>query len=437
MASEIRVNTFKNRSGLGTVSINDSGASFSGVVTATSFSGDLTGNVTGNLTGNVTGNATGLSGSPTLTGITSISTTNLTVNGNAYPNAGPLSNRNLIINGAMQVAQRGTSSTSNGYQTVDRWINQFSGGAVTQSQQSLSSGDPYNEGFRYFLRLANTTSSTDVASYREIATRIEAQNLAQSGWQYTSSASYITVSFWARSSVEQTYYLNLQSEDGTKQTYPSSFALSAETWTKISKTIPGNSSITINNDNGIGMYLSIIPFYGTNYTDSGVTDNSWNARATGTQLPDMTNTWAGTTNATFDVTGVQLEVGSVATPFEHRSYGDELARCQRYYYRLSADSGRTFCVGYNQNTTVTRNIIHFPVTMRSAPTALEQTGTASNYRILTGTTATSCSAVPTLNSTTVGTGEIQATVASGLTAGQGNCLESNASGTYLGFTAEL
>jgi hypothetical protein len=75
--------------------------------------------------------------------------------------------------------------------------------------------------------------------------------------------------------------------------------------------------------------------------------------------------------------------------------------------------------------------------MRSAPTALEQTGTASNYRILHGTTATDCSAVPTLNSTTTNTGEVQATVSSGLTAGQGNCLESNVNGTYLGFTAEL
>jgi len=338
--------------GVGTFS--SSGVNLTGVVTATSFVGD------------VTCNATGLSGSPTLSGITSVSTTNLTVNGNAYPTAGPLSNRNKIINGAMQVAQRGTSSTSSGYQSVDRWINQFSGGAVTQSQQSLSSGDPYNEGFRYFLRLTNTTSSTEVASYRDMVTRIEAQNLAQSGWQYTSSASYITVSFWARSSVAQTYYLNLQSEDGTKQTYPASFALSADTWTKVTKTIPGNSSITINNDNGLGMYVTIIPFYGTDFTDSGVTDNAWNARATGTQIPDMTNTWAGTTNATFDITGVQLEVGSVATPFEHRSYGDELARCQRYYQVISQSS---MFPGTSNGTTQISNIgIPLSRSMRAAPT---------------------------------------------------------------------
>jgi len=296
--------------------------------------------------------------------------------------------KNLIINGAMQVAQRGTSSTSSGYQSVDRWINQFSGGAVTQSQQSLSSGDPYNEGFRHFLRLTNTTSSTASSSYRDIATRIEAQNLAQSGWQYTSSASYITVSFWARSSVAQTYYLNLQSEDGTKQTYPASFALSADTWTKVTKTIPGNSSITINNDNGLGMYVTIIPFYGTDFTDSGVTDNAWNARATGTQIPDMTNTWAGTTNATFDITGVQLEVGSVATPFEHRSYGDELARCMRYFQTSypsgvapgTANTTAGMMVNQVAGASLQRCTVRMIVPMRST------SGTVVIYNPIDGTT---------------------------------------------------
>jgi hypothetical protein len=346
-------------------------------------------------------------------------------------------NKNLIINGAMQVAQRGTSSTANGYGTVDRWKDASSGGGITQSQQALTTGDPYNEGFRNFYRLANTTGTTGAGDTREINTNLEAQDIANSGWQYTSSTSYLTLSFWVRASVTQTYYGSLRTYDSAVYDYGFSFALTADTWTKVTKTIPGNSNLVFNNDNGQGLKLALVPFYGTNYTDSGYTLDAWTASNPGSQLPDFTTTWANTNGATFDVTGVQLEVGSVATPFEHRSYGDELARCQRYYYRLYADSSRTFAVGYNQNTTATRNIIHFPVTMRSAPTALEQIGTASNYRVLIGATVISCSAVPTLSSTTTNTGEVQATVSSGLTAGQGNCLESNVNGTYLGFTAEL
>ena len=186
--SIVRTNNLQNpdSSGINIELSQNGGVILSGVATATSgFSGDLTGNLTGNVTGNVTGNLTGtastataaataygLSGSPTLSGITSVSTSNLTVNGNAYPSAGPLSNRNLIINGAMQVAQRGTSSTSSGYHTVDRYKPSFGGVSVTQSQQALSSGDPYNEGFRHFLRTANTATSTSTTAYTQIEQRI-------------------------------------------------------------------------------------------------------------------------------------------------------------------------------------------------------------------------------------------------------------------------
>ena len=256
----------------------------------------------------------------------------VTVDSVAMPSAGPLSNRNLIINGAMQVAQRGTSSTTSNYGTVDRFACYFTGGAQTQTQETLTSGDPYNEGSRYFLRIANTTASTGAGDNRHIMAKLEAQNIAQSGWNYTSSTSYVTVSFWVRASVSQEYYGYFHTRDSTEQIYPFSLGtLSADTWTKVTKTVPGNSNITINNDNGEGMRLVLSPFWGTDYTDSGVSLDTWAAYASGTRTPDYTNTWAGTTDATFDVTGVQLEVGQVATPFEHRSYGDELAKCQRYY----------------------------------------------------------------------------------------------------------
>ena len=354
--------------GVGTFS--SSGVNLTGVVTATSFVGD------------VTGNATGLSGSPTLSGITSVSTTNLTVNGNAYPNGGPLSNRNIVINGAMQVAQRGTSSTSSGVVTVDRFTSSWGGGAVTTTQESLTSGSPYNEGFRNYARLTNTTGATGASNYRELFYKIEAQDLANSGWNCASSSSYVTISFWIRSSVSQDYYFFLESRDGSNQIYSSPFTLSADTWTKVTKTIPGGASVQIDNDNGLGALFTFIAFYGTDFTDSGNTDETWRARDAADKFTlDMTNTWAGTTNATFDITGVQLEVGSVATPFEHRSFGDELARCQRYYQKSydyetapgTAVSQGTIQHGYTSmpaSNYVARFGAQFRTSMRAQPTVV-------------------------------------------------------------------
>ena len=292
----------------------------------------------------------------------------VTMDGVSYPSAGPLSNRNLIINGAMQVAQRGTSSTASGYGTVDRFRPGYGGGTQTQSQVAITSGDPYDEGFRYILRLTNTASATGASNNRNIRYAIEAQDIAASGWNYTSSTSYITLSFWVRASVAQTYYVRFQTKDGTNISYGSAFTLSADTWTKVTKTIPGNSSMTFDNDTGIGLYIFFVPFDGTDFTDSSFTTDAWGTYSSSNRLPDMTNTWAGTTDATFDVTGVQLEVGSVATPFEHRSYGDELARCQRYFYAHNcADTYNMVGMGFYTGTTSWIGMHTVPVPFRAAP----------------------------------------------------------------------
>ena len=246
--------------------------------------------------------------------------------------ADKLGDRNLIINGAMQVAQRGTSSTTSGYGSVDRFFVQWNDGTLTHTQTAITSGSPYEEGFRNVLRLTNTSATTAAGSIKNCFQYIEAQNLASSGWNYASSSSYVTLSFWVRSSVAQEFYGYLRTFDGTEQGYSFSLgSLSADTWTKVTKVNPGNSNITIDNDNGVGLQLNIAPFWGTDFTDSGVSVDTWGAFASGTRTPDYTNTWANTAGATFDLTGVQLEVGSKSTPFEHRSYSDELQRCQRYF----------------------------------------------------------------------------------------------------------
>ena len=253
-------------------------------------------------------------------------------------------NRNLIINGAMQVAQRGTSSTVSGYGTVDRFFTNYSGldEAPTQAQVDVASGTtPYTLGFRKAFKVTNgnQTSGAGASDRLIIVQRFEGQNIANSGWNYTSSSSFITLSFWVKSSVAQNFYGRLQTIDGTNYNYPfETGSLTADTWTKITKTISGNSNLQIDNDTGEGIKIELMMFRGTDSTDSGVTLNQWAAYADATRTPDQTSTWYTTNDATFEVTGVQLEVGSVATDFEHRSFGQELALCQRYFHK-SGDIG--------------------------------------------------------------------------------------------------
>ena len=244
-----------------------------------------------------------------------------------------LSNRNLIINGAMQVAQRGTSSTTNGFGSLDRFQPLYGGGTITHSQETLTGDSPYNNGFRNFIRLTVTSAGSNSASdFCYISYKVEAQDVANSGWQYASSNSSVSIQFWVRTSVAGTYYTSLQSADGTARAFVFPVVLSANTWTKVTKAIPGDSStLEFANDTGTGLQIIIRPHVGTNYSDSGVSTNSWYSRSGSTQTPDYTQNWQSTGSATFDLTGVQLELGEQATPFEHRSFGDELLRCQRYY----------------------------------------------------------------------------------------------------------
>ncbi len=235
--------------------------------------------------------------------------------------------KNLIINGAMNVHQRGGTTTSEEY-VLDRFRLGRAGGTRTASQEVITSGDAFDAGFRNSFRITNTTAgSTTATDYAEIQHHIESQNIATSGWNYTDSAKDITLSFWAKSSVGQTFNLFIKNDD-TGYRYTSTFTLTANTWTRITKTLSGDSNLVLNNDNGKGLLVSWQVYQGTNWTTSTPNNDTWKASG---NPDDMTTTWNTTTGATFDLTGVQVELGSTATDFEHRSYGEELALCQRYY----------------------------------------------------------------------------------------------------------
>ena len=290
-------------------------------------------------------------------------------------------NPNLIINGDMAIAQRGTSSTSSGIKTVDRWNALWTGGGITQSQVALTSGGAYDEGHRHAFKMAVTSVNSANNRYAQMRYIPEAKDIRNFGWQYTSGSSYITVSFWAKSSLAGTYFFSMYGPDsGTAQIYSTSYALSADTWTKVTKTIPGGSNIVLNDDTGVGFYIDIRLDLGTDYTASDATVNAWNDRVASDAktTTDFAQSWFNTGSATFEVTGVKLEVGQSATTFEKLDYTAQFAKCQRYYWTLRGDEGQDYSNNYGflvqwSSVRVSSGwspfwTVHFPVEMRGIPT---------------------------------------------------------------------
>ena len=239
-----------------------------------------------------------------------------------------LGRRNLIINGAMQVAQRGTSSTATGFGSVDSFrpvVGGMSQLAITHSQ---STDAP--DGFGYSFKVLVDTPETSLgeAARFTLLHKIEAQNLQHLQFG-ASGAKSLTLSFWVKSSITGTYSVLLyenNAERGRNETYTVD---TADTWEFKTITVEGDTSGTINNDNTSGLALYWGLSGGSSYTGTELT--SWSAYTAVSLLGGHTaHTFATTDAAEFYITGVQLEVGSVATPFEHRSYGEELMLCRRY-----------------------------------------------------------------------------------------------------------
>ena len=245
--------------------------------------------------------------------------------------AGGLTGRNLIINGAMQVAQRGTSFTglSNGdnQYTLDRWkwAETASPPYTMSVEQSSTSPDGFSNSLKVTTTSGGTLASDDLC---RVFQGIEAQNLQH--LQYGSSgAQSLTLSFYVRSNVTGTYAVHTYQDDGGPRDITRTYTISAaDTWEYKTLTIPGDTAGAIDDNNGRGLNIEFILLAGSDF--KGTTSTTWgsvaNARYATGQTVDI-----NTTNDTWFLSGCQLEVGEQATPFEHRSFGDELARCMRYY----------------------------------------------------------------------------------------------------------
>jgi hypothetical protein len=288
-------------------------------------------------------------------------------------NAGALSNRNVIINGAMQVAQRGTSFTSNGY-TMDRFrVANGSVGNITTTQESTNSPSGVS---KYSMKVTATNTASLASSsdgwIRYVIETKDIENLTLSD-----TTKHFTVSFYVKCSDTGQSSIGVTSGNFSSAQYVSPFTIAnADTWQRVSVAIPCSSLLSnVNGDYGLRLYWDIGA--GTNYQTSST--NQWVTGGTYASSGNLQIT--GVNGRYLQITGVQLEVGGTATPFERRSYGDELLACKRYFQRIAGgESGITTSVimtGVMHNNTFMEGVYKMEVEMRTKPTIERVSGT--NY----------------------------------------------------------
>ena len=281
-------------------------------------------------------------------------------------------NRNLIINGAMQISQRGTDINDISGDTAynaDRFRTRDYGGNGTYDYDQ--SGNIPDSTFNKSLRLTCKSAATDIGTFGySLEQLIEGYNIAQLRLG-RSTAKPITVSFWVKSSIAGTYSTGLRTTVG-EFSFTTEFTLLANTWTYVTYTAPPLTTAlsSLNEDTNVGLHVDIVGL-GAQTSKIASTLDAWEA---GNKVFSSNQTaWMSNAGATLNVTGVQLEVGKQNTPFEHRSFGDELARCQRYLYRRDFNIYDVVCQGAALGNKGSY-CFHLPVAMRAKPSCSQGSG---------------------------------------------------------------
>ena len=274
--------------------------------------------------------------------------------------------RNIVINGAMKVAQRGTSETgvgaADGFFTCDRW-GVYQGGTAGRLTMTQDSSGP--SGFANSLKLDCTTADTSIAAgeYFAIYQRFEGQDVQQIK-KGTSDAENITVSFYVKGNASATYAVELFDNDNTRQA-SQLFSVTTD-WTRVVKTFTADTTGAFDDDNAQSLQLNFWIHAGSNLT-SGTLNQTFDSNTNANRAVGISS-FFDSTDRTFFLTGVQIEVGSQATPFEHRSFGEELQLCKRYYNELSGGTSGTRLYSFNYNASYKGYLFYFPVKMRATPT---------------------------------------------------------------------
>jgi len=339
--------------------------------------------------------------------------------------------KNRIINGGMVIDQRNAGAsvtlTSGGVFVIDRFNCYSNNDGVMTGQQDTSAPS----GFINSMKFTTTTADSSLAAtqYAEVQQIIEGLNIADLAWG-TASAATINVSFWVRSSLIGAFGGAIRNS-ANNRSYAFSYSIStANTWEQKSVTIAGDTSGTWLTTNGIGIKLCFGMGAGSTYSG---TAGVWTAGVL--VQPTGATSVVGTLNATWYVTGVQLEVGTQATSFDFRDYGRELILCQRYYQKITNGvTDRGIGVGFFYTSSVMVSQIPFQVNMRSSPTLDVNSG--SNYFIIYSNSSGTPMNTVTLNDATPYTGAVTASSLSG-TSGSAGQFKSNNASSSLAFTAEL
>ena len=292
--------------------------------------------------------------------------------------------RNIMINGAMNIAQRSTSLTGQGaypggYLTVDRWkfVTNNSAGRFTVTQEAITD----LPGFLNCTKLDCTTADTSIASgeYLMFSQYFEGQDVQQLK-KGTSEAEKFTLSFYVKGNANATYTAEFSDVDNTRHN-AQEFSVTTS-WNRVSLTYNGDTTGALDDDSNVSFRLFIWLHAGSDYTGGTFSSNTWQA-TNNQRVSDNQTSFYDSTDRTFFITGVQLEIGSQATPFEHRSFGEEMALCQRYYTVIAdgsyASGQSAFGMGAMYGTTVAYGAVDLPTEMRANPT-VESTD-ATNYMV--------------------------------------------------------
>jgi len=292
-------------------------------------------------------------------------------------------NRNFIINGMMQINQRGDSTgiTSGGYYACDRFKSDISGAGTWSIAQSTTV--PSGKGFKNSVKLDCTTANGSLSSgaYFIYQTRIEGQDLQRLAFG-TSDARPIVLSFYVKSNKTGTYHIGLYNTDNARMNGRTYTIDSADTWELKTISFDADTSQGFTDDNNASLLVEWWLAGGTDYT-SGSTPTAWTTADNTIRAGGLAVNLADSTDNEWLLTGVQLEVGQNPTTFEHEPFERTLEKCQRYFYRIGDGASRTgFATTAGHTSTAGFGIMHFPVTMRATP-SLTKDGSNSDY-YLTG-----------------------------------------------------
>ena len=347
--------------------------------------------------------------------------------------------KNKFINGNMAIAQRGATAVTVAAATrtmaVDRFFGSLTGAGVYTVEQVVDAPAAANAG-QYSMKAVVTTADTSIAASDQyfIGQTIEGLNFASFGFG-TASAQTVTISFWVKSSITGTFGVDIRN-GAANRSYVSTYTISAaNTWEKKTVTIAGDTSGTWPQDNTLSARIEWVLSAGTDFQTA--TPNAWTA--SNDQTTASQTNWMATVANTFQITAIQIEAGSVATPFQTATgtIQGELAACQRYYYRTSPTvSGYPLSTtGGNLTTAIGQVPVPLPVQMRVAPTSMDFSSLsyldfATITGLITGTFV--------LQNSTTNYASVRYTHGSAvLTAGQVGALTTNGTSAFLGFLAEL